>query len=392
MPRTRVGGTVVRTQPLWARVDANRVKLSVFVGLFVAGSALLLTLALVAVPGYLLAWGAGQIELADAAEWYARMPLVIGGAFLVMLAVGAIIAAVQLSNAEDWVRARLKGRDVAEGEAPRFASTVHDMSLAAGLPEPPRIVVLDSPSVNAFAVGTTRRRPLIGVTRGLLDALTEGEERAVVAMLTARIAAGDIMFGTALAALMGPLKAIRDSRKAPEVAKEACCSSGGCSGADLDGCADGCSGCGDVGGCIGDLDSDSASGCASVAVVVLFLLLVAALTYAAVMTAAWIVTLWGRALHRTSYEKADAEGMLLLKEPAPMLTALRKAVVSENRILEGDPSYDGIFYAPTSGRPQVERLEKHRFRRLAEVLGTEGAVELLERPPADPPRGSPPKQ
>lgn len=101
---------------------------------------------------------------------------------------------------------------------------------------------------------------------------------------------------------------------------------------------------------------------------------IAAITYAAVVSAAWLVTLWGRLLHRTAYEKADAEGMLLLKDPEPMLTTLKRAIASDTTISDGDPSYDGIFYTPTSGTPKVERAESRRLRRLAEVLGVEGAI------------------
>ncbi len=104
----------------------------------------------------------------------------------------------------------------------------------------------------------------------------------------------------------------------------------------------------------------------------LFIALVIAVTYLAVITAAWIVTLWGRMLNRASYEKADAEGMLLLKDPSPMISALRKAIRSSTEVADGDQSYDGIFYAPTSGTERVEAAERRRFDRLCEVLGVDG--------------------
>ena len=99
-----------------------------------------------------------------------------------------------------------------------------------------------------------------------------------------------------------------------------------------------------------------------------------AITYAAVIAAAWIVTLWGLLLHRAVHEKADAEGMLLLKDPHPMVSALDKVQRSSNEVADGDPSYDGIFYAPTSGVARVERAEQRRMKRLLEVLGVEGAA------------------
>jgi hypothetical protein len=73
--------------------------------------------------------------------------------------------------------------------------------------------------------------------------------------------------------------------------------------------------------------------------------------------------------------------MLLLKDPAAMLSALGRAIASDTTILDGDPSYDGIFYTPTSGTPRVERNEQRRLRRLAEVLGVEGAIALTDPAP-----------
>lgn len=361
----------LKTQPLWIRVDQNRVKLAVFVTAFVSGSALLLTAALVGVPGSLF----GLIFTADEpdyADWYwhdFRMALLI--ALGVLLALGALAAAVQLANAEDWVRNRFKGTIAKKGSQPVLERIVEEMAIAAGLARPPRLVVLDTDSINAYALGTARSNAVIGVTRGLLETMPADEQRAVVATLIARIVSGDIWFATALAALMGPLKAVRGSGRAVGRAVEQ-----GCSG----GCLEGCSGIdvGDVDSCAGCLfdgvDSDSPVGCIGTVATFFIVVVIAAITYAAVVGSAWLVTLWGRVLHRTTYEKSDAEGMLLLRDPQPMLAALTRAVASDTTVLDGDASYDGIFYTSTSGRPAVERVEKRRLRRLAEVLGTEGAL------------------
>lgn len=370
MPSAQVAGRTLRIQPLWARVDANRTKLSVFVVLFVLGSAVLLTAALVATPGALIA----LVAVDSVPNYWALYGVVVASSLIALLAVGSLLAAVQLSNAQDWVRNRFLGRPLEGNEAPQLETVVADMALAAGLPEPPSILVLDIDTHNAFAIGTARKRATIGVTRGMLKDYSPDELRAVVATLIARILAGDIMFGTALAALMGPIRAIRESRKSAGGAATGCadagCGNPGCSHAGFNGCADMGDGCGDLGG--------DDSGCGSVVGIVLFAALVIAVTYAAVVTAAWIVTLWGRALNRASYEKADAEGMLLLKDPSPMISALRTAIRSSTEVSDGDQSYDGIFYAPTSGTPRIERAERHRFERLCEVLGVDGLQASLD--------------
>jgi Zn-dependent protease with chaperone function len=365
VPKVEVGSGTVRVTPLWARVDANRAKIAWFVTLFVTGSAILLDAALIVLPGWLLSLAFAD----DPEQWFARLWLVAGIALGVLLALGALLSAVQLANAQDWVRNRFKGRDLKPDEAPVLESAVADMVAAAGLAKKPKIVVLEAPgeSINAAVVGTKKGGALVAVTPGFVKGLTQDEQRAVVAVLTARVISGDVLYATALAALMGPLKAIRESAALPLGAGMAVtdgCADPGCTDGCANGCSsDGCSGCGDI----GDLDDAG-----PFIGLVLFLVFVAMVTYAAVVSAAWIVTLWGRALHHTSYEKADAEGLLLLKDAVPMMSALRKAVTSSNAITEGDSSYDAIFYTGTSGTPRVDRVEKRRYERLRQVAGTEG--------------------
>ena len=359
----------LRVQALWARVDQNRTKLTAFVVLFVFGSSVLITAALIALPATLIgAFGAYYTGWWPAEKWIGGVLTIVAIGFLLVILGGTIISAAQLSNAEDWVKSRFGGTELTDADVPQLASVVTDMSVAGGLPARPRLLLLQAEqgSVNAFALGTSRSQPVIGVTPGFLESLTLDEQRAVIATLSARVITGDIWFATALAALMGPLKAIREARMSGESAKAIAEGCGGCGDVSPSGCGDGC---GD--GCSG-LDLDE--GCAGAIVVVVFFVLVAVLTYLAVITAAWIVTLWGRALHRTAYEKADAEGMLLLKDPTPMLSALEKVSRSSTTIGAGDASYDGIFYAATSGRPQVDKREERRYRRLREVLGIEGQM------------------
>lgn len=370
------GSLRFRPEPLWVRVDRNRAKIVWFVVLFVSGSALLLSAALVGVPGVLIGLAGSATGAVDPVTYVPDLLMALVISVCVLLAGGTVASAVQLANAEDWVRNRFKGAAAPAGSHPGFEAVVAEMALAAGLSEPPAVVVLDTPVVNAYALGASRSKPTIGVTQGLLAALTTDEQRAVVAALVARVLSGDILFATALAALMGPLKLIRGSGRALIEGGGGCAD--GCAGS---GCADGCSGIGDAGdgcGCLFDAldDTDSGGGCLAAAGVAVFMVVVAVITYVAVVGAAWLVTLWGRLLHRTAYEKADAEGMLLLKDPSAMLSALRKAMASDTTIADGDLSYDGIFYTPTSGTPKVERAEARRFKRLAEVLGVEGVAAM----------------
>jgi Zn-dependent protease with chaperone function len=373
----------LRLESLRLRVERNRIRFIVFVTTFVLGSAVLLTLAFIAVPGSLigLVWGGP--------EYWDPFLVVLAIAFGVALVGGGIAAYSQIANAEHWVRSQFRGRDLDPARHPRLVRAVEEMSIAGGMAEPPALLLLQVDSINACAIGATRTSPVIAVSAGLLNDLSVPEQQAVIATLIARITRGDIMVGTGLAALMGPLKYLRgiqalkgDKKKAAAGGPVTTLAETGSGPTWVDSCVntaavgscDGCDGCGD--GCDGGDD------CGGIIVFIVIVIVIAVLTYAAVVSAAWLVTFWGRALHRTGLEKADAEGMLLLRDPSPMLSALRKAITSSNEIADGDPSYDGIFYAPTSGKPGVEKVERRRYDRLRQVLGIEGlAAELPEHGP-----------
>ncbi|MDP2183456.1 MAG: hypothetical protein Q8K99_12910 [Actinomycetota bacterium] len=94
----------LRMEPLWVRVDSNRAKLTMFVMLFVAGSAFLLASALVAVPGCLIGLAGWFIEALDAPDYFRGLAIAFGVSLAALLGAGSLAAAVQLSNAEDWVR------------------------------------------------------------------------------------------------------------------------------------------------------------------------------------------------------------------------------------------------------------------------------------------------
>ena len=65
----------LRIEPLWLRVQRNRIRFVVFLAAFVIGSAALLTAAFVAVPGSLIGL------VVDTTDYYAKLGLVVAAAF-----------------------------------------------------------------------------------------------------------------------------------------------------------------------------------------------------------------------------------------------------------------------------------------------------------------------
>jgi len=87
---------------------------------------------------------------------------------LVTLA-GAGIFLIQFWWHENLVRRQSGFRYTYKGEEPRLCRIAEPLVIAAGLPEP-RLAVIESPALNAFASGRDRNNAVVVVTRGLLNA------------------------------------------------------------------------------------------------------------------------------------------------------------------------------------------------------------------------------
>ena len=99
------------------------------------------------------------------------------------------------------VRATIAFTDVNRRTEPRLVNIVETLAITAGLPAP-RVGVLESPALNAFACGLTPASAIVVVTRGLLDTLSDAELAAVVAHEVAHIRHGDIRVMAAANVLM----------------------------------------------------------------------------------------------------------------------------------------------------------------------------------------------
>lgn len=75
---------------------------------------------------------------------------------------------------------------------------VHRLSRAAGLTHMPEVGIYDSPEVNAFATGPSKKRSLVAVSTGLLYEMDDAAIEGVIAHEVAHIANGDMVTMTLL--------------------------------------------------------------------------------------------------------------------------------------------------------------------------------------------------
>lgn len=83
------------------------------------------------------------------------------------------------------------GRDVTRREQPRLYNLLENLCISRGLPMP-RLKIVDTRALNAFATGLNAKQYAITVTSGLLDALNDAELEAVLGHELTHIRNGDV--------------------------------------------------------------------------------------------------------------------------------------------------------------------------------------------------------
>lgn len=127
----------------------------------------------------------------------------------VMLAAGLAWTVVALAWGDRIVLSLAGAREVGEDAEPVLHHVVEEMAIAAGVAKP-RVAVIDSPALNAFATGMRPDRSAVAVTRGLLAALTRSELQAVVGHEMGHVINLDIRYGTAVGIFVGLIALVAD--------------------------------------------------------------------------------------------------------------------------------------------------------------------------------------
>jgi heat shock protein HtpX len=90
-------------------------------------------------------------------------------------------------------------------------NVVEEMQIAAGLPVMPKIYIVNSPALNAFAVGRDPQNSAIAVTSGLVAKLSRDELQGVVAHEMSHILDRDTLYLTFAACMLGTIIIISDT-------------------------------------------------------------------------------------------------------------------------------------------------------------------------------------
>jgi heat shock protein HtpX len=171
----------------------------------------LVLLLILIVLGYLLGWSlqtmTGYLPPENQTIWFISRWGVWTA--LVLFFLGALWSWISM-RAGDRIVLRMTGSNpVTVDEEPQLHNVVEEMAIAAGIRKP-RVYVIETDALNAFATGMTPARAAIGVTRGLLATLNREELQGVIGHEMGHIVNWDIRYATAVGVLVGLIALVSD--------------------------------------------------------------------------------------------------------------------------------------------------------------------------------------
>jgi len=170
-----------------------------------------LLMMILAMLGYLLGWSlqllTGYLPESLDSVWFVS-PWGVWGA-LGLFAFGVVWSWVAFSQG-DRIVLRLTGAEqVSADDEPVLHNVVEEMAIAAGIRKP-RLFVIETRALNAFATGMSPAHSAIGVTRGLLETLNREELQGVIGHEMGHIVNWDIRYATAVGVIVGLIALVSD--------------------------------------------------------------------------------------------------------------------------------------------------------------------------------------
>lgn len=95
-------------------------------------------------------------------------------------------------------------REVSDQESPTYHGLVRELTARAGMPMP-RIYIVPTPAMNAFATGRNPSHAAVAVTEGMLGSLSREELKGVLGHELAHVRNRDILISTIVATVAGAI-------------------------------------------------------------------------------------------------------------------------------------------------------------------------------------------
>ena len=144
---------------------------------------------------------AGLFVLIMAVAWVASSAL--GNPSILYIAV--ILSLVMNVGAYWWsdkvALAMMKAKPLEKSQDPELYRIVENLSITAGLPAP-KIYIMETAAMNAFATGRDAKHAVVALTRGLREKLDRAELEGVLAHELSHVGNKDILLSTIVVVLV----------------------------------------------------------------------------------------------------------------------------------------------------------------------------------------------
>lgn len=161
--------------------------------------------ALASLVGYVIGWLL-ESEGSDAVPAFSQVGVAAAG---LMAGVSVGWSALSLAFGDKMVLAMANAKQIDKADAPQLYNVVEEMAIAAGVPMP-KVMVLETDALNAFATGSKPGNGTIAVTRGLLNALSRDELQGVVAHEMSHLANLDTRYMVVVGVTVGLIALVCD--------------------------------------------------------------------------------------------------------------------------------------------------------------------------------------
>ena len=138
-----------------------------------------------------------------AAVGYLWLDSLLGGVVIALI-IGTIYAVSMIFQSTNVVMSMNNAREVTEQDYPDYYHIVEDMAMVAQVPMP-RVFVVDDPSLNAFATGSSPENAAVAATSGILAVMNREELEGVIGHEISHIRNYDIRISTIAVAWLLPL-------------------------------------------------------------------------------------------------------------------------------------------------------------------------------------------
>ena len=132
----------------------------------------------------------------------------ISGLFIAII-IWAIQSLFAFAGGDQVILRMANAREVRSEEDKELYNIIEELSIASGLPMP-KIYVLDTPAMNAFATGMNPNKSVVAITQGLRSRLSRQEIQAVMAHEMSHIHNRDVRYMTFASIMLGTIVIISE--------------------------------------------------------------------------------------------------------------------------------------------------------------------------------------